>query len=138
MRISMLRLSFLEKSSIRMVILLVSLIVVYDSFLINLSTQGINPFCIKESGILLSPIYRNTLSPNPYPNSTPLLCSLPTYTVSIRIVFRSTLRLSNFFTFKDKIPDALRSCVVYSFKCRCCSASYVGQTVRHLHTYISL
>ena len=34
--------------------------------------------------------------------------------------------------FKDKIPNALRSCVVYSFKCRCCSASYVGQTVRHL------
>jgi uncharacterized protein YcfL len=49
-------------------------------------------------------------------------------------VFRPTLRLSNFFMFKDKIPDALRSCVVYSFKCRCCSASDVGQTVRHLHT----
>ena len=39
--------------------------------------------------------------------------------------------------FKDKIPDALRSCVVYSFKCRCCSASYVGQTVHHLHTRVS-
>ena len=35
------------------------------------------------------------------------------------------------------IPKALRSCVVYSFKCRCCSASYLGQTVCHLHTQVS-
>ncbi len=39
--------------------------------------------------------------------------------------------------FKDKVPKFLRSGVVYSFKCRCCSASYVGQTTRHLHTRIS-
>ena len=31
----------------------------------------------------------------------------------------------------------MRSGVVYLFKCRCCSASYVGQTTRHLHTRIS-
>ena len=113
----MLRLSFLEKSSTRTVILLVFLIFVFGSFLI----KPFNPFCIKESGILLSSIYRNTLSPNPYTNSTPLLCSLPTY--KHQNLFRPTLRLSNFFMLEDKILDALRSCVVYSFKCRCCSAS---------------
>ena len=26
---------------------------------------------------------------------------------------------------------------MYLFKCRCCSASYVGQTTRHLHTPVS-
>ena len=31
----------------------------------------------------------------------------------------------------------LRSGVVYVLKCRCCSASYAGQTTRHLHTRIS-
>ena len=31
----------------------------------------------------------------------------------------------------------MRSGVVYLFKCRCCSASYVGQATRHLHTRIS-
>ena len=41
------------------------------------------------------------------------------------------------FPFKDKVPKYLRSSVVYFFKCRCCSASYVGQTTRHLHTRIS-
>ena len=57
--------------------------------------------------------------------------------LNIRFVFRPTLRLSQLFTFKDKIPKALRSCVVYSFTCRCCSATYLGQTVRHLHTRVS-
>jgi hypothetical protein len=50
--------------------------------------------------------------------------------------FRPTLRLSQLFTFRDKIPKALRSCVVYSFTCRCFSATNLGQTVRHLHTRV--
>ena len=57
--------------------------------------------------------------------------------LNIRFVFRPTLRLSHLFTFKDKIPKGLRFCVVYHFKCRCCSASYVGQMVRHLLTGVS-
>ncbi len=44
---------------------------------------------------------------------------------------------SSFFPFKDKVPKFLRSDVVYLFKCRCCSASYVGQTTRHLPTKVS-
>ena len=52
-------------------------------------------------------------------------------------VFRSSTRLSSFFPFKDKVPKFLRSGVVYLFKCRCCSASYVGQTTHHLHTRVS-
>jgi hypothetical protein len=31
----------------------------------------------------------------------------------------------------------LRSHVVYQFTCQCCSALYVGQTRRHIHTRIS-
>ena len=65
------------------------------------------------------------------------LCSSAYPHLNIRFVFRPTLRLSHLFSFKDKILKALRSCVVYSFKCRCCSASYLGQTVRHLHTRVS-
>ena len=65
------------------------------------------------------------------------LCSSAYPHLNIRFVFRPTLRLSHLFSSKDKIPKALRSCVVYSFKCRCCSASYLGQTVRHLHTRVS-
>ena len=65
------------------------------------------------------------------------LCRAAFPHLDIRFVFRSTKRLSTFFSLKDKIPKALKSGVVYSFKCRCCSASYVGQTTRHLHTRVS-
>ena len=65
------------------------------------------------------------------------LCSSAFPHLNIRFVFRPTLRLSQLFAFKDKIPNALRSCVVYSFTCRCCSATYLSQTVRHLHTRVS-
>ena len=57
--------------------------------------------------------------------------------MSIRIVFRPSCRLSTSFPFKDRIPIALRSHVVYKFMCQCCSALYVGQTRRHIHTRIS-
>ena len=57
--------------------------------------------------------------------------------LNIRFVFRSSTRISSLFPFKDKAPKFLRSGVVYLFKCRCCSASYVGQTTRHLHTRVS-
>ena len=57
--------------------------------------------------------------------------------LNIRFIFRSPTRISTFFPFKDKVPKYLRSSVVYSFTCRCCSALYVGQTTLHLHTRIS-
>ena len=47
--------------------------------------------------------------------------------LNIRFVFRSSTRISSFFPCKDKVPKFLTSSVVYLFKCRCCSASYVGQ-----------
>ena len=56
---------------------------------------------------------------------------------TIRVVFRPSCRLSSFLRFKDRIPIALRSHVVYQFTYQCCSALYVGQTRRHIHTRIS-
>ena len=56
--------------------------------------------------------------------------------LNIRFVFRSSARISSFFPFNDKVPKFLRS-GVYLFKCRCSSASYVGQTTRHLDTRVS-
>ena len=57
--------------------------------------------------------------------------------ILIRFVFRSSTRVSYFFPFNYKVPKFLKSGVVYLFKCRCCSTSYVGQTTRHLHTRVS-
>ena len=45
-------------------------------------------------------------------------------------VFSFVLRADchDFFPFKDRITFAMRSHVVYKYKCQCCGALYVGQT----------
>ena len=65
------------------------------------------------------------------------LCNAVYPHLDARFVFRSYRRITSSFPFKDKVPKYLRPSVVYLFMCRCCSASYVGQTTRHLHTRIS-
>ena len=74
-------------------------------------------------------------------NQITRLCSAAYPHLNVRFVFRSSTRISSFFPFKNKnlrIKIGLRiSGVVYLMKCRCCSASSVGQTTRHLHTRIS-
>ena len=50
----------------------------------------------------------------------------------IRVIFKSSTRISNFFQFKDKMPYCLRSNVVYKFSCGRCNATYYGKTCRHL------
>ena len=70
-------------------------------------------------------------------NQITRLCNAAYPHLNIRFVFRSSTRISSFFPFKDKVPKLMRFGVVYLFKCRCSSTSYVGQTTRHLHTRIS-
>ena len=53
----------------------------------------------------------------------------------IKVIFKSTTRLSNFFRFKDKVPFNLRSNVVYKFPCGRCNATY-GETCQHLNVRV--
>ena len=46
---------------------------------------------------------------------------------NIRFVFQTKCKISNFFTFKDKIPSFLHSDIVYKFQCGSC----YGKTKRH-------
>ena len=48
------------------------------------------------------------------------------------IYFKPSFRVKDLFKTKDITPLALRSYVVYEFKCANCQAGYVGQTTRHL------
>ena len=50
----------------------------------------------------------------------------------IKLIFKSTNRLSTIFSFKDTIPKALCSNLVYKFMCGDCNVSYYGKTERHL------
>ena len=55
----------------------------------------------------------------------------------IRVVFKTTNRLKNYFSFKDTISEPLRSCQIYNFTCGSCNASYHGKTFRHMKVRVS-
>ena len=55
---------------------------------------------------------------------------------NVRIIFKCNRRLSNIFTFKDKIPRNLLSHLIYSYKCTRCNSCYHGMSERH--SYIRL
>ena len=56
---------------------------------------------------------------------------------NLKVVFRSTRRLSNCFSFKDKIPKFLCSGLVYKFSCSDCNVTYYGKTKRHFKVRMS-
>ena len=51
----------------------------------------------------------------------------------IKVIFKSTKRLSKFFHFKDKVPFSLQLNVGYKFSCDRCNATYYGKTYWHLN-----
>ena len=65
------------------------------------------------------------------------LCKKYLPQVKCRVVFRPSVRLSHLFVYKDRVPLALKSGVVYKFQCGGCNAPYYGKTIRHYHTRIS-
>ena len=58
------------------------------------------------------------------------------FSVDLKIIFKSTKRLSNFFVFKDKILNHLKSHEIYHYTCTRCHSSYVGLAERH--TFVRL
>ena len=53
----------------------------------------------------------------------------------VKLIF-VPIKLNSFFSLKDVPRASLKSSVVYRFTCAGCSASYVGETSRHLTTRI--
>ena len=49
----------------------------------------------------------------------------------IKVIFKSSKRLANFFRFKDKTPLCLRSNIVYKFTCGRCNATHYNETCCH-------
>ena len=61
--------------------------------------------------------------------------SLPNY--NIKVINKSTLRMSNLFNFKDKFPSSLTSNIVYMNRCSACNTTYIGMTTRHRKVRVS-
>ena len=55
----------------------------------------------------------------------------------LRVIFKVSLRMNNYFNFKEKIKLELRSLVVYKFKCNTCNVEFIGKTKRHYRTRTS-
>ena len=54
---------------------------------------------------------------------------------NIKLVFNS-LKIKNYFAYKDLIPNDFKSFLVHKLTCAICSSSYIGETCRHLKTRI--
>ena len=55
----------------------------------------------------------------------------------VKIAFKTSNRLRNYFSFTDVVPEPLRSCQIYNFTCESCNASYIGKTFRHRKVRVS-
>ena len=55
--------------------------------------------------------------------------------INIKLVFTS-FKIKKYFSYKDSIPDDLKSFLVYQFTCASCSSSNIGETCLHFKTRI--
>ena len=53
---------------------------------------------------------------------------------NLRLIFKTSKRLSSCFTFKDRLPKSLMSGVIYKFTCSGCNLRYIGSTKRFWET----
>ena len=56
---------------------------------------------------------------------------------SVKVVFKTSNRLIKYFSFKDIVPEHIRSCQIYNFTRVTCNASYIGKTFRHIKFRVS-
>ena len=57
--------------------------------------------------------------------------------IDVRVIFKTTNTLQNWFRIKDRIPIDLRSSLCYYYECGGCNSSYVGKTLRHFSARIA-
>ena len=55
----------------------------------------------------------------------------------MKIIFENNYSVGSFFRYKDLMPDAVRSNIVYQYKCAQCDATYIGETTRHFSTRVA-
>ena len=56
--------------------------------------------------------------------------------LKLKIVLVNPFSVGAFFRYKGRLPKGCQSTVVYKFSCASCGASYVGSTMRNLHSRI--
>ena len=57
--------------------------------------------------------------------------------IQLQLIFSNNNTIGHLFKYKDSLKSSVRSDVVYEYSCGECSAKYIGETTRHLHTRIA-
>ena len=57
--------------------------------------------------------------------------------LNFKLIFKNDYCVESFFRFKDRVPTPMLSNVVYKYSCGQCTATYYGETTRHLKTRIA-
>ena len=86
---------------------------------------------VSKKEVLLILPYHGSISES-FRKSITSLVQMAYKQVQLRVIFRTTCRLSNLFTLKDPIPKRFISNIVYGVYCTGCPKFYVGKTKRHL------
>ena len=55
----------------------------------------------------------------------------------MRVIFQTNNRVTNYFRFKDFVPETLRLTLIYKFSCGSCTASSIGKTDRQFKVRVS-
>ena len=77
-------------------------------------------------------------SSNTFPKLFPIVSSIGTFNYDLARFLCDLLSpvVPDYFSYKDPIPDDLKSFLVYKFSCVSCSSIYIGETRRHFKTRI--
>ena len=57
--------------------------------------------------------------------------------IDFYVCFKNNFQIKSFFQYKDVLPHALRSSLIYKFSCETCSHQYIGSTIRNLYMRVS-
>ena len=85
---------------------------------------------VSEKNLVIALPYLGTLSLQMHTRINHIMKNKLLY-CNIRFVFQTKCKISNFFTFKDKIPSFLCSDIVYKFQYGSCNATYYAKTKCH-------
>ena len=70
--------------------------------------------------------YKFSTNPNQLKDTSLQFCK---ENFKIKLVFNS-FKINNYFSYKDPIPDDLKSFPVYKFTCASCSSSYIEEHIK--------
>ena len=55
---------------------------------------------------------------------------------NLKIILVNSFKISNLFNYKDKLPKAVQTSLIYKFSCSQCESTYVGSTIRTLQSRV--